>query len=302
MAIVHYRQGRFDQALQYFDKVLAINPNHQNSLLVSARIIQDEEIDQMNGVALERLSRLVQLGKCDPAVYFNLAMLSVKANNNELARHYFEKAILQKKSFAEAHYNLALVLVKELHLLNNNTVQYSTNLKQAIFHLKKVLSIKPYHIKSMLVLGDLYAEELSLVKTSRLYYQMAIQIEPENKRARHNLCVLWHKQQHFQRALLCFKQLKHDLLIDGKDGDLIRSIEQIESYIETLTTQTSLNNSHSKHETISNNNKLVKLPNKLLTNCQNESSHLNLGEDGNYHNYKHFMSKSKQQLTTMCLI
>lgn len=290
MAVVHYRQGHFDQALQYFDKVLALNPFHQDSLFASARIIQDEEIDRLNGVAFDRLAQLELLGKHDAAIYFNLAMLSLKADNNDLARHYFEKAISEKQSFAEAHYNLALVFVKELHSLGNNTDQQTATVQLALFHLKRVLAIKPKHVKSMLVLGDLYAEQLSLLDTSRLYYQMAIDLEPGNLRARHNLCVLWHKQSDLDRAIHCFRQLKQDLLVEGED-ELVHSIEHILRHIEIKTSESSPDRMPHR--------KVMKWT-KQSNYCHNESNNANLAEETNYSKYKHLMVAN--QLAAMCLI
>ena len=295
MAIVHYHQGHHKEALDYFEHILALDPQHEDALLASARIIEEEDINHLNGVAFDRLARLVQLGKDDATMYFSLAMLAAKASKYDQARHLFEQAIERKQSFAEAHYNLGLLLVKEIEILNSN--QYEKrhwNVQLALMHLKKVLVINPRHDKSMLVLGDLYADELQQVDTARMYYQMVIdRVQPNHLRARHNLCVLWNKQNDLDQAIGCFQRLQQDLVRNSEHIDSIQTIElQIQVLIEARQTQ------WAKQQT---RNKLVKWPKRHY--CLNESSHVNTNSavETKYSKYFKNLMVSKQ-LSGMCLI
>ena len=288
MAIVHYRQGRPKEALNYLEQVLVLDPQHEDALLASARIIEEEKIEHLNGVAFNRLAQLIQLGKDDANLYFSLAMLAVKANKPQLAKPLFEQAISRKQSFCEAHYNYALLLVKELELLGNHQTKRNLNVQLALSNLKQVFAINPNHAKSMLLLGDLYAEELLQIDTSRFYYQMVIdRVQPNHFQARHNLCVLWHKQNHLNQAIDCFEHFRQDLI---RDSESIDSIEKIERQIEVLIE--ARQNQWSK---LRAQNKLVKGPNYM-----NESNHLiNAKVDTKCDHFKNLIAS---QQTGVCLI
>lgn len=209
-----HRQGNTEQALDILNRILAQNPNHNEALLASARIIQDKDIDELNSVAWKRLERLIELGYKDASVYFNMAMISTKYANDNRAIELFEAAIRVQDTFIEAHYNLALLLIKKLDNLrqNSETMQNKQNIfMKAEKHLLKALKINSGHLKSMLVLGDLYAEEMFIEK-SRYYYEMVINVvDGKHFRAKHNLCVLLHKEQKTSQAIECFYNLKDNI-------------------------------------------------------------------------------------------
>lgn len=282
IAIVHYKQGHLKQALTYFDKVLTLNPHHEGSLLASARIIQDEDIHQLNSVAFERLNHLVRLGKGDESVFFNLAMLAIKGQHYSQAKQLFEKAISIRHSFTEAHYNLALLLIKDL-----NSAGEQRNFEQAVYHLKLVLSINPKHVKSMLVLGDLFAEELNQLDQSRHYYQMVVsRIDRHNVRARNNLCVLWYKQGDSKKSIDCFVQLKREL-IKSADGETLSLIsEQISVLQSSLGAQSKPANKDTTDSRPANKS------------CQNNSWEITKNDDFNSINYRQFFISN--QFESMC--
>ncbi|KAJ6218957.1 hypothetical protein RDWZM_004769 [Blomia tropicalis] len=304
MAIVHYRQGKTIQALNYFEQVLTYDPNHEKSLLASARIIQDEDLNQYVEVAINRLTKLIQLGKGDSTVLFNLAMFAVKVGNNVEARKLFERAIDQRPTFSEAHYNLALLLVKGLdsRMIVEVENERMSNVHLAIWHLKKVLTINPKHVKSMLVLGDLYADEIGSVRISRKYYQMVIDLNDSNTllRARHNLCVLWHKQNDLNRAIECFQYLKRDLIYSGhghnnniddnnnndeRGTQSINTVDRIEMQIQILL--------KTKRE-IQRSNTMF---NGTQNNCYNHHNYTNIDKI-KHDRSKHLMAS---KLVTMCV-
>nr|XP_027194318.1 transmembrane and TPR repeat-containing protein CG4050-like [Dermatophagoides pteronyssinus] len=219
LGVVHYQQGRIKEAFNYFERILSMNPNHVDTLLTSARIIQDEHLDQLKHIAYDRLEHLIRLGKDDESIYFNLATLAINNRNFNRAKRLFKKAIAKRESFAEAHYNLALLLVKEMDPTPNNLGQQqqqqqqsmltnSAQLREAIDHLQRVLLINPKHINSMFILAELYAEELQQLDRARYYYQLILDhIDPNNIQAKHNLCVLWHKQNNIDKSIHCFEDL-----------------------------------------------------------------------------------------------
>lgn len=266
--------------------MLSINPYHEGSLLASARIIQDEDIQQLNNVAFDRLNQLVRLGRGDEFVHFNLAMLAVKAGKYPQAKKLFEEAIFIRKSFAEAHYNLALLLIKGFDQLEEKS---HSNLVQAVHHLKNVLEINPNHLKSMLVLGDLYAEGLYQLDVSQHYYQMVVdKVDFYNVRARNNLCVLHYKKGHSATALECFQILKNDILkVNPNDEQTLNLVnEQIKVLVKAQPP---------------NSEEIVddKLPQSKSTSNQNQSFEIGQKEESNQ-SFRHLMISS--QFAEMCFI
>lgn len=230
MAVLQYRQGHYRQSLDYFDQVLSLDPTNRESLLASAQIIEKENLEHLSALALARLNQLVELGTDDATVYFSLAMLAAKANKHTQARDHLLQAISRKPDFVEALYNLGLLLVKEIEFLGKYPEKRRSNVQQALVHLERVNAITQCkHVKSMLLLGDLYAE-LHQVETARRYYQLVIKrVQPNHLQARYNLCVLWHKQKDLQETIRCFERLKEDLQTNSQmENDIARIEKQLE--------------------------------------------------------------------------
>mgnify|MGYP002649447385 CR=1 FL=1 len=219
MAVLHYRQGRHQQALALFDDVLALDHSHEDALLASAQIIERENVESLSGVAEDRLHRLLASGRDDATIYFSLAMIAAKSSRHEEAKRQFRLAIDREATFSEAHYNLALLLVKELENLDDNINDRHSNVHLAVGHLKRVLVLNPKHVKAMLVLGDLHADELAQLDKARYYYQLVLErssvttgdSQHHRHQARHNLCVLWAKGGNLEASISCFEALRSDL-------------------------------------------------------------------------------------------
>lgn len=260
--------------MHYFEQVLTFNPYHEHSLLTSAQIIQDRNIHQLKHVAFNRLNKLVKLGKADETIYFNLAILAVNNHKFILAKNLFEKAIAKRNTFVEAHYNLALLLIKQMnHLEPNNANKQSNHLAKAINHLQHVLSINPKHENSMFILGELYADELNELNRSQYYYQMIIDhVNPNNIQAKHNLCVLWNKRGFIDKSIQCFQNILQDLLEKNLD-DINQFQLTIEEQISILLKMKQMNDIDSGRSLLNgpNQQRQHRLDRSIKDSCQNVS-------------------------------
>lgn len=289
MAILSYREGRLNEALGYFDHVLTLNPHHEDTLLASARIIQDEGIDHMNNVAFRRFYDLVQLDKADESVLFNLAMLAMKEKRTEQAKTWLTKAIAKRNDFIEAHYNMALILIQES---NSNMV----NVRQAVEHLKQVLQLDPSHVKSMLVLGDIYADKLDDVDQARHYYTLATgRTHSFNVKARNNLCVLWYKQNILDECVACFQLLLQDL-ISLAQPEYDDTIRQIDKQIQALSSIEQKDNKRSNKQTSLDE---TNLPNVIEKRCTKNESRKFIVKNNEPHQLTTL--NSYLQASTVCL-
>lgn len=271
LGVVHYQQRNLQKALHYFEQVLTFNPYHEHSLLTSAQIIQDENIHQLKHVAFNRLNKLVKLGKADETIYFNLAILAVNNHKFILAENLFEKAIAKRDNFVEAHYNLALLLIKQINHLEPNANKQRDNLAKAIDHLQRVLSINPKHENSMFILGELYADELNELNRSQYYYQMIIDnVNPFNLQAKHNLCVLWHKRGFIDESIQCFQNILQELLEKNLD-DIQQFQLTIEEQISILLKIKQMDDIHSGNLLNGPSQQRHRLDRTINESCQNIS-------------------------------
>lgn len=190
--------GSPQDALHLFDKALSLDPHHEPSLLASARIIQDQGLSGLNEVAIERLNTIIELGRADETVYFNLAMLAIKGRRFDRGKHFLEKAIQLKSNFSEALYNMALLL-------------YNEDLPQpiqAVEYLTALLKTNGDHIKGLLLLGDIYIEYFNDLKNGENCYHKILTIDSSNVFAQHNLCVVQVRRKHFHEAIQCFEKIQ----------------------------------------------------------------------------------------------
>ncbi|XP_035211015.1 protein O-mannosyl-transferase Tmtc3-like isoform X2 [Stegodyphus dumicola] len=148
LGVVHLEQGKLPDALAFFDKALDIDPEHEQALMNSAILIQESGNLQKRKIAYDRLNKLLQKGKANERVYFNLGMLAMDDKKVLLAEKWFKKAIQLKENFRSALFNLALLLSDDHRPL------------EAVPFLKQLLKYHHDHIKGLILLGDIYINQL----------------------------------------------------------------------------------------------------------------------------------------------
>nr|XP_046920645.1 protein O-mannosyl-transferase Tmtc3-like [Dermatophagoides farinae] len=316
LGVVHYQQGRLKEAFNYFERVLSMNPNHVDTLLTSARIIQDEHLDQLKHIAYDRFDHLIRLGKDDESIYFNLATLAINNQHFARAKRLFEKAIAKRESFAEAHYNLALLLVKEMNPTTPNIGQQQQSLAQlheAIDHLQRVLLINPKHMNSMFILAELYSEELRQYDRARYYYQLILdRIDRNNIQAKHNLCVLWHKQNNIDESIHCFEDLLQYLsssssssssssqIIDKLSINYWQIIQEQITYLWRIKNQ--INQTTTKSIETGDYSTTTIVDQQHCKNVSTNSDMLRNHQHSSHHNHHHHYENYMSTMAKMCFI
>ncbi len=110
--LLEFSSGRYETARQHFEDTLKIEPNHfiaMEYLSVCAEKLG--ELDQ----AIAWLEKI--LGITTPqrrgAVYFHLGRLYLLLNQNNLAKKYLEKTIVEGTFLTQAHYGLGFLFYQE---------------------------------------------------------------------------------------------------------------------------------------------------------------------------------------------
>ena len=178
LAVVLLNQGDYTRAMSYLNKALEYDPDHYQALLNSAILIQETGSVELRHLAFERLMKIVDQGKTNERVYFNLGMLSMDNKDPTSAEKWFRKAVDVKPDFRSALFNLALLLSE-----TGRAMEGAPFLKTLLWH-------NPDHVKGLILLGDLYVNHLHDLPAAERCYRHILRVDPDNIQALHNLCVV----------------------------------------------------------------------------------------------------------------
>ncbi|XP_055381019.1 protein O-mannosyl-transferase Tmtc3 [Condylostylus longicornis] len=194
LGVVLLNQNNTENALTQFELALKFNPEHEQALFNSAVLLQELNQPKYRAPAYERLLKLLDFNKGNDRVYFNLGMLSMDENKTNEAVFYFKKAIELKKDFRSALFNLALLLAD------------SKRPVEAIPFLKQLMLYYPNHIKGLILLGDIYVNNIRDLNEAEKCYNKILHYEPNNIQGLHNLCVVYVEKNELNKALNCLEK------------------------------------------------------------------------------------------------
>ncbi|KAL1110182.1 hypothetical protein AAG570_008259 [Ranatra chinensis] len=194
LGVVFLEQGKASQALAYLDKALEFDPEHEQALLNSAILLQELGRAELRKVARERLLKLLQKDSNNERVHFNLGMLAMDDRDLAGAEHWFRRAIQIKQDFRSALFNLALLLADDHRPL------------EAAPFLNQLVRFHPDHVKGLILLGDIYINNIKDLDAAENCYKRILELEPDNIQGVHNLCVVYVERGNLERAEACLKK------------------------------------------------------------------------------------------------
>ncbi|CAL8141337.1 unnamed protein product [Orchesella dallaii] len=192
LGVVYLEQGKPSQALAYLDKALDFEPEHTQALLNSAIVLSELGDPSLRPMAKQRLETLVARDPKNERAYFHLGMLSMDERDGDSAEKYFRQAITLKEDFRSALFNLALLLADSQRPL------------EAAPYLNQLVKYHPDHIKGLILLGDIYINNIKDLDMAENCYQRILKMDPENVQGLHNLCVVYVERGDLLRAEKCF--------------------------------------------------------------------------------------------------
>ncbi|CAL4067251.1 unnamed protein product, partial [Meganyctiphanes norvegica] len=194
LGVVLLEQGWAQQALAYLDKALDLDPDHQQALLNSAVLIQESGNTELRPMAYQRLLRLVQKDPTNDRVYFNLGMIAMDDKDYRSAENWFRKSIELKEDFRSALFNLALLLTDD-----GRPLEAAPFLNQLVKH-------HPDHVKGLILLGDIYINNIKDLDAAEKCYERILSVDPGNVQGLHNLCVVYVERGDLLTAETCLSQ------------------------------------------------------------------------------------------------
>ncbi|CAG0879705.1 unnamed protein product [Darwinula stevensoni] len=192
LGVVFLEQGKALQALAYLDKALEFEPEHGQALLNSAVLIQEYGLTDLRPLAIQRLNTLLYREPHNERVHFNLGMFAMDERDFAAAEAHFKLAVGQKEDFRSALFNLALLLAEAKRPL------------EAVPFLNQLLKFHPDHVKGLILLGDIYINNMKDLDAAEKCYERILSVEPENVQAQHNLCVVYVERGELGKAETCF--------------------------------------------------------------------------------------------------
>jgi tetratricopeptide (TPR) repeat protein len=221
-----YEGGRYTQALETADKAMALDSSRTDVLIAYARaaiksrdrsmrdrgarlyselpdtmtwkskdrvLLASYQIETNNKEsALKTLLDVVATDSTYADAYFQLGLLSLKANSPQEASGYFEKAIRFDPKSALYH-------------LNEGVAQMQLKrLDKAIPELRKSVTLDPRMVSGYTLLGQALIAADS-IRVAEAYYKKAIELEPANPAGLRGLGYCYLKRGAFQEALGIYK-------------------------------------------------------------------------------------------------
>ncbi|KXJ80239.1 hypothetical protein RP20_CCG025985 [Aedes albopictus] len=219
LGVVFLEQGKASQALAYLDKALEFDPEHEQALLNSAILLQELGRPELRKIARERLLKLLAKDESNERVHFNLGMLAMDDRNTDEAENWFRRAVHLKQDFRSALFNLALLLADDHRPL------------EAAPFLNQLVKYHPDHIKGLILLGDIYINNIKDLDAAENCYKRILQLDPVNIQGLHNLCVVYVERGKLAQAQACLSHAHQ--LAPGEDY-ILRHLQIVQTRIQRL--------------------------------------------------------------------
>jgi len=189
-AFQRHQSGRLARAEELYRQILAINPNHVDSLHFLGLIAhQVGRID----VAINLIGRAIELNGAVPEFHNNIGGAYHISGKLDKAISHFRRALALNPDFVEAHFNLGKALY----------VQGDIN--EAIEQYQRVITIRPDHVDAYNNLAStLY--ECGKYDQAIVHYQRALSLEPSNSEVVYNLGLVLRAQGHLDEAVTQYRR------------------------------------------------------------------------------------------------
>lgn len=183
-AIGHHQAGRLPEATAIYEKILRANPRHADALHLSGLIaLQMGEA----GIAVDMIGKAIETNP-HYLYYSNLGSAFKKLEQPDAASECYRKSILLKPDYAEAHYNLGVVL------------QAQGRLDDAIECYRKAISLRPEYAEAYGNLGATFQAQGKLDEAVEIYHK-ALLIKPGDAVTYNNLSTVSKIRYRFPEAL-----------------------------------------------------------------------------------------------------
>ena len=193
LAIKNHQEDKTDIALELYNQVLKINPNHSLTLNNIAVIFTNSKDYQK---AISCFEKVIKINPNYSATHNNLGNIFQKLGDLQKAKDCYEKAIKINPNYVDAYYNLG-VISKELG-----------EDQKTISCFEKAIEIDPNFAHAHNNLGNVFKDSGNPQKAIS-YYEKAIEIDPKHIDAHYNLGIALIMTQQYKNATEHFKLINY---------------------------------------------------------------------------------------------
>ena len=306
-AFENYQKGDLKIAENFCYKILSIDPNHFDSILLLASIFAKN--NNFNK-AKQFLHKAIEIQPKNVSAFHNLATAYKALGNLKEAINYYNKVIEIDSNHVKAHYNLGTTFyqLKELKKAKSSfqkAVEINNNYALAFFGLanvhvdlkefenavscyQKAITINPEFHGAHNNLG-LTFRELNDLKNAISCYEKVIEIKSDHVGAHHNLALAYKELGEFKKAIK-----SHQTAIKYEPENSLHYFYLSELKKDLLDSQTKnkikkiIKNDNSTKSNIAYANYLLSRYEKKLKNYEQELNYLKKG-------HQHFFDSRKEK-------
>jgi tetratricopeptide (TPR) repeat protein len=157
LGILAAREGDTDQAIEYFERALEIDPKHTIALQNLGNAYRQKK----DWPAAQRtLERVLAVNPKDPEANYSLGMVYAQQNDTQHAYEYLQKAIAARPVYPEALNNLGILYLRtrrpeEAKRSFEESIRVAPQYDQSYLNLARVYAIEGNREKAKAVLEDL---------------------------------------------------------------------------------------------------------------------------------------------------
>ena len=190
LAVQNHQNNNLQDAQNYYQKVLKIDPNYVNANYNLGVIYQDLEEHQKAKNCFEKTIEIVP-NHVD--AHYNLGVIFKVLGENQKAKSCYEKAIEIDPNYVNAHNNLGGIF------------GYLGENQKAKSCFEKTIEIVPNHVDALYNLGLIF-KVLGENQKAKDCYEKIIKIDPNYANAHNNLGVIFRELGENQKAKSCYEK------------------------------------------------------------------------------------------------
>ena len=222
LALRYHRSGQLAEAEVHYREILAIDPNHVQSLHLRGVVAHRTG---RNNEAVDLIGKAIALNDRVPAFHNNIGLALREIGRGEDAVVHYTRAIDLKPDYAGAHYNLGNILKEQ------------GKLDEAIAHYRQVLAVKPDYADALTNRGNTL-RKLKRFEEALASYEQALAVQPNHAAALKNRgTVLW-KLKRFADALASYDEAlavqPDDAATLNNRGIILNALERFEEALASF--------------------------------------------------------------------
>ena len=195
MGLTYFRKKDFNEAVNYFNKTLDINPDHKNALTAIKNVAKNS-FNQGNQLykrgdlegALSSYDKVLDVDKTFYQAHFQIGVIQSKMGNKDLAVSSYEKSIDINPQFYKAYFALGLA---------KNSMN---DIDGALLSLQSAIDINPGYDKAYGAMGDIYIQQKNYDKAKQTL-KMATTVNPNYSKGYANLGVIYSEEENWNQAI-----------------------------------------------------------------------------------------------------